>query len=135
MTRRLFVLFLTALLSSCSLATLAEESRLHQAAARGDVARIERLIDAGKDVNARTASGKTPLHEAAASGQSAAIKALAVKGADLNARDGKGRTPLYIAALAEQTSRWCPCSSWERTSIQGKRLNRSVDFGFERDFV
>ena len=97
-------LVLTAVLCLCSIAVSAEWTQLHEAAAKGDVAQIEFLVDAGMNVNAKTASRTTPLHEAAASGKTAAIKALVARGANVDAKDADGRTPLYTAALAEHAS-------------------------------
>lgn len=97
-------LVLTVVLCVCSVAASAEWTQLHEAAAKGNVAQIEFLVDAGMNVNAKSASKTTPLHEAAVLGKTAAIKALAAKGADVDAKDVDGRTPLYTAALAEQAS-------------------------------
>ena len=53
------------------------ESPLHQAVEKGDRKLVERLLAAGTDVNARTASGETPLHYARAANSASGHAALA----------------------------------------------------------
>ena len=52
------------------------------AAFLGDVARMEALLQAGRDVNARDASGNTSVAYAAQNGHIAAVDALLAAGAD-----------------------------------------------------
>lgn len=57
------------------------------------------LLEAGADVTARNAEGRTALHQAA--GQAGALRAVAQlldAGADIQAKDKQGRTPLHHAA-------------------------------------
>jgi ankyrin repeat protein len=55
------------------------------------------LIEAGADVRAADATGRTPLHAAAQGGQLALARTLIDRGADVNAEEGGGLTPLLIA--------------------------------------
>ena len=76
---------------------------LHVAAETGDVATIDRLLQAGADVNVQLRSdeklssewGNTPLHSAARDGQAAAVALLLDRGANINARNDRGVTPLH----------------------------------------
>jgi ankyrin repeat protein/L-ascorbate metabolism protein UlaG (beta-lactamase superfamily) len=71
---------------------------IHQAAARGDLAKIKELIQAnGKLIGSRDSNGRTPLSVAAWHGRVELIKFLAARGADTNARDRNGLTPLFSA--------------------------------------
>jgi len=63
------------------------------------LAEVQAAIDAGRDVNARNAEGRSPLLEAASHNPSPeTITALLESGADVNARDKYGLTPLRRAA-------------------------------------
>ncbi len=63
------------------------EPTLHEAAERGDVARIRALLEANpRSVAACDASGWTPLHRAARAGQVEAMRALLDGGADVEDR-------------------------------------------------
>jgi len=66
-------------------------SELHQAATKGDLKKVKKLLEQGADVNARDSDGRTPLHEAAYKDHLDVAKLLIEKGADVNARDGVGR--------------------------------------------
>lgn len=72
---------------------------LHEAAIRGDGAKIKTLIDAGQKVNAGDINNVTPLHYACRTGNFEAATALVEKKADLTARtsDTK-RMPIHAAA-------------------------------------
>ena len=67
----------------------------YAAAQRPELATL--LIEAGADVRAADATGRTPLHAAAQGGQLALAKLLLDRGADVNAEEGGGLTPLLIA--------------------------------------
>ncbi|KAL8991020.1 MAG: hypothetical protein Q9169_007966 [Polycauliona sp. 2 TL-2023] len=58
---------------------------------------LQRLVDAGCDVNARCNYRKTPLHYAVEKGDSHAVKFLLSNDADIEARDAAERTPLHTA--------------------------------------
>jgi ankyrin repeat protein len=72
---------------------------LHLASSRGHAAAVARLLEAGSNVAAFTATGVQPLHLAAQSGNVDAVTALLDARADRDARDTThGRTPLVFAA-------------------------------------
>ena len=74
---------------------------LFAAAARGDVAEIERLAASGKPVDARDDHGRTPLHVAAFARQRDAMRALVRAGADTNALERDRYDIVTIAAVAD----------------------------------
>jgi ankyrin repeat protein len=73
---------------------------LHAAAARGDVAAIERLAEAGA-LDARDGHGRTALHVATFARQRGAARALLVAGADPAALDDDRYDAVTIAAVAD----------------------------------
>jgi ankyrin repeat protein len=87
------------------------EPALVGAAARGDLASIRRLLDAGADVNARDARRRNAVLAATQGGHEAAARLLIERGADVNAQDeiddsafllagARGHTGIVRAALA-----------------------------------
>src|SRR5262245_52782913 len=71
------------------------------AAQSGNAAVIEPLLEAGSDVNTKTANGTTVLMLAAASGNTDAVKRLLDKGADLNAKESvRGLKAAMFAAAS-----------------------------------
>ncbi len=66
-------------------------------AQRGDVAEIERLIQAGTDVNAHDQRTITPLQYAVIRGHTEATRLLIENGAALDLPDSIGYTPLGMA--------------------------------------
>ncbi|CAH1780417.1 unnamed protein product [Owenia fusiformis] len=70
---------------------------LFVAAHRGNVQMCRKLIEAGADVNAKTALGRTPLHVAAATDSGPIIDLLLEKGANINEVDINGDTALDIS--------------------------------------
>jgi uncharacterized protein len=73
---------------------------LHEAAAKGDVAEIEKLIAAGEKPNIQDAKSRTPLHVAAYLKQHAAARALLKLGANPNALEIDRYDIVTIAAVA-----------------------------------
>jgi ankyrin repeat protein len=72
---------------------------LHAAAAKGDVAAIERLIAAGEKPNIQDSRSRTPLHVAAFAGRHAAARALIKLGADPNALEAQRYDIITIASV------------------------------------
>jgi len=73
---------------------------LHAAAAKGDVAEIERLIKAGEKPNVQDSKSRTPLHVAAFTGKHAAARALIKLGANPNALEAQRYDIITIASVA-----------------------------------
>jgi len=72
---------------------------LHEAAGRGDTAKVRQLLDQGTDVNAKAAGNWTALISAAAEGRTETVELLLDRGADVNATsDIVGWTALLSAA-------------------------------------
>ena len=71
---------------------------LFDAANRGDLKKVKRLLNEGADVNAKDEDGWTPLHWAAYYGHLNVVKLLVDRGADVNAKSKAGETPLHWAA-------------------------------------
>jgi hypothetical protein len=72
---------------------------LREAARRGDVSTLRRLLAEKLNIDARDASGRTALMLAVLQGQKEVVSTLLAAGADPNAADASGTTPLQ-AALA-----------------------------------
>jgi hypothetical protein len=100
----LIVAFLTVLPASAQVAPTEAELRayggLHAAAARGDVADIEKRIAAGEDKEATDARRRTPLHVAVYRKQRDAARALLRLGADPNRLEIDRYDIITIAAVA-----------------------------------
>jgi hypothetical protein len=74
---------------------------LGDAAARGDLATVDRLLARGADPNQRNRGGTTPLFTAAALGQLEVVERLLAAGADVHVRDKHGHTALVVASWAD----------------------------------
>ena len=83
-----------------SAAELAAYRGLDAAAARGDVAEIEKRIAAGEPKDATDARGRTALHVAAFQRQHAAARTLLRLGADANSQEIDRYDIITIAAVA-----------------------------------
>ncbi|CAN7211711.1 ankyrin repeat domain-containing protein [Acidovorax sp. LjRoot194] len=74
---------------------------LHAAAARGDTAKVQKLVAARADVNARDSYGRTPLHVATFARQRDVIRLLVQAQADINALENDRYDAVTIAAVAD----------------------------------
>ncbi|WP_410542724.1 ankyrin repeat domain-containing protein [Wolbachia endosymbiont of Tetranychus urticae] len=63
------------------------DSKLLNAAERGDIDEVKHLINEGADVNAKDVYEKTPLHWAAEKGHKEIVEILLKKGANVNSVD------------------------------------------------
>lgn len=77
---------------------------LHDAAAKGDLARIAALLAEGQTPDAMDSEGHTALHVACASKQAASAQLLIERHAALDALDNAGNTPLMLAAAGGSTT-------------------------------
>ncbi len=93
---RLFAAIVVALGASGA----ADASPLFEAAGRGDVAVVEKLLGEGVEVDQRARNAETPLIAAALAGETATAEILISHGADIMARNKGGLTPLHAAAYS-----------------------------------
>lgn len=75
-----------------------EPYALHHAAAQGNAAELEQLIQTGHDINHAGLAGYTPLMDAAYAGKAECVRLLLAAGADVNRTDNFGCTALSYAA-------------------------------------
>lgn len=73
---------------------------LHDAAKKGDIEEVKRIISKGYNVNTKDINGNTPLHEAAYVGHKALIDLLIANGADVNTINNEGISALDMEKLA-----------------------------------
>ena len=91
---------LTRKIRSSANAQVTVEDGIWQASRIGDIAELERQINAGADLNARQpVSGTTPLGEAVIGNQPAVVTWLLKNGADPNQRSMDNSTPLHWACI------------------------------------
>lgn len=88
----------TPLMAAAGLMFLPIDTRGRYVTEAEAVASIERLLEAGADVDRKDALGRTALHGAALRGWNQAVRALVAGGAALAATDNDGNTPLDAAA-------------------------------------
>jgi uncharacterized protein len=94
---------LFALLAACVGSAHAQPSAstsLVDAAARGDLAQVRRLLDAGAPIEQRDGNGRTPVLAATAGNHVEVVRALIARGADVNAQDHQ-RDSAFLLAGAE----------------------------------
>lgn len=109
-TRRIFASLVLALLVTTSPAAtqvapgpaeIEAYQGLHAAAAKGDVAAIERLVRAGTATDVRDGHNRTPLHVAVFMKNQDAARALLRAGADANSLEAQQYDIVTIAAVAD----------------------------------
>jgi hemoglobin len=81
-----------------------EQTPLHMAARRGNIAIARALLHGGAALEARDKKGETPLRRAVNCGHPEFVSLLLAHGADVNTRDKKGRTPLHAARRADMVA-------------------------------
>lgn len=99
-------LLVLLILFCCGIALAGE---IHDAAKRGDVETLKRLV-AGDTALLKAADeanfSMTPLHVAVSANQLEATRWLIAAGADVNARDARGASPLILAGKYAATAVW-----------------------------
>ncbi len=91
--------FFTLIISTLLIVTsCASTNPLVKASRDGDSLAIQRLIDAGANINEPDEKGYTPLMHAVWSGNIEAVKMLIDKGSDINLKDKSGYTPFLWAS-------------------------------------
>lgn len=85
---------------SAPAASTPSATQLFTAAGRGDAEAVQRLLDAGVDVNATDPDGWTALMFAAHRGDNEVVTLLLDAGAEVNTESQDGSTPLMAAALS-----------------------------------
>lgn len=102
-----------------------------EAAARGDVEEVKKLIAAGANVNSCDYDMRTPLHLAASEGHLELVKLLVSSGATVNAADRFGNNALVDAMRGgkKAVSRFLVAQGAERDLSDVKLLRRTRDFG------
>ncbi|KAL4576114.1 hypothetical protein LXL04_012203 [Taraxacum kok-saghyz] len=79
--------------------TLERGEEVLNAARRGDLARLEFLLETDASVNFRDQYGLTAIHIAAIKGHKDVVMLLVEFGSDLECTDAEGRTPLHLAVV------------------------------------
>ena len=90
---------LTACQSSLQKPIILERLQPCRAVQSGDAVQVQRLLEAGADVNAIDKNGCTFLHLAAENGYTQVVQVLLKKGAKIDAADKTGYQALHYAAL------------------------------------
>lgn len=80
---------------------VAQYQGLLAAAWKGDVPKLERLVAANADLNARDPHGRTALHVATFARQRTAVRALVKAGADINRLENDRYDAVTIASVAD----------------------------------
>ena len=97
-------MFMCVLLVLALTATYVVAAPIHDAAGKGDLAKVKALLKANpKLVNLAGKDDATPLHYAVAEGHKAVVEFLLASKADVNAKKTNGVTPLHIAAAMRET--------------------------------
>ena len=94
------LLLLLIICGGCNRVANQVDTRLHEAAEKGEVAPGRLLVSKGVSVNARDKDGKTPLHYAALHKKIAFVEFLISEGADVNANTGQTAIELPFVVVA-----------------------------------
>ena len=95
----LYAALALTLLAGCGKRDVPDHSAgLRDAAAKGDLKRVLRVLSRGVDVNVRSPTGRTALHEAVHGGHAEVVRLLVSRGANIHVADKRGWTPLHEAA-------------------------------------
>ena len=86
-----------------------QDTELHKVAKEGDSESCTELLDAGANVDALGAQGRTALHRALAGGHDQCAGALLDRGADPTLADSMQRTSLVYACLAPEAEAAMRC--------------------------
>ncbi len=100
---------------------------LTEAAARGDVATVELLLQQGADPNLGDATDSTPLMAACKRGDIATVTALLAAGADPNRRSALGSTALALAQAAGRDDIAAALDNAGATQARGPDLTALTD--------
>jgi ankyrin repeat protein len=76
---------------------------LGDAAARGDLAKVQQLLEAGAPIEQRDARGRTPVLAATAGNHVEVVRALIARGADVNAQDDQRDSAFLLAGASGYT--------------------------------
>jgi ankyrin repeat protein len=96
-----------------------------EAAAKGDLAQMKTLLDAGADVNENGPNAQTPLSFAVRRGQTASIQFLLDHGANPSLFDAYGMTPLQSATMASYNFQ--PSPDWSPIEgMTGKEAKKAL---------
>lgn len=95
---------LAAMLASCAAGadTGPQNQQLHHAASAGNADDVRRLLEAGANLEARDAEGRTPLLAAVRERQTATALALIDAGANVNAKDAINDSAYLLAGASGQ---------------------------------
>lgn len=74
------------------------EASLSRAAKKGDLEKVQKLIEKGADLDKTDFRGNSPIYHAASKGHADVVDALARAGADVEMDNSFGSTPLHVAA-------------------------------------
>jgi ankyrin repeat protein len=83
--------------------TLPAPAPLVEAAARGDLPRVQALLERGADVEQRDANGRTAVLAATAGNHVSVVQALIARGADVNAQDQQRDSAFLLAGARGHT--------------------------------
>ncbi len=98
-------MFWRVILAGCLAVAAADvyAAEIHDAAKRGDLARVRELIESDPaQVNSRDGNGSVPLHQAAIGGHLEIVSMLLDRKAEIDLADNQGSTPLHAACMRFQ---------------------------------